>query len=238
MRSIAEHAMNDIGEFPLSSDMASSGYFPGDQIGGVINASAYRAFLLAEASIQFNEEKYWKRAERYINFVLHAQQSNGSWNYAAEKARDFIDHFHTCFILKALAKIEKATRHKGCRTAIEKGVKFYLEGLFDKKGLPKPFYKAPRLTVYRNELYDYAECINIGILLNGRFQELDRITYHVINDLLERWQKKDGSFRSRKLILGWDNIPMHRWGQSQIFRSLCLFLSSKTALSNINYRVM
>lgn len=232
MRSIAEHAMNDIGEFQISSDMASSGYFPGDKTGGVINSSAYRAFLLAQASIQFNEEKYWKRGERYLNFVLHAQQSNGSWNYAAEVARDFIDHFHTCFVLKALAKIEKATFHQGCHTAIEKGIKFYLEELFDKKGLPKPFSKAPRLTIYRNELYDYAECINIGILLRGRFQELDRKTNEVIEDLLERWQKKDGSFRSRKLIFGWDNIPMHRWGQSQIFRSLCLFLSSKVSMNN------
>jgi prenyltransferase beta subunit len=219
--------MNDIGDVQISSDMASSGYFPGDKIGGVINASAYRAFLLTKASIQFSEERYWERAKSYINFILRTQHPNGSWPYAAEGARDFIDHFHTCFVLKALAKIEKATLHKGCHIAIEKGIRFYLEELFDKKGLPKPFSKAPRLTVYRNELYDYAECINIGILLNGRFPELDRRTHHVIDDLIERWQKQDGSFRSRKLIFGWDNIPMHRWGQSQIFRSLCLFLTSK-----------
>jgi hypothetical protein len=134
--------------------------------------------------------------------------------------------------LKALAKIEKATGHKGCQRAIESGIRFYLKELFDQKGLPKPFFKAPRLTVYRNELYDYAECINIGILLRGRFEGLDRIIRHVVNDLLGRWQKKDGSFRSRKLILGWDNIPMHRWGQSQIFRSLGLFLESHTARNN------
>ena len=131
--------------------------------------------------------------------------------------------------MKALAKIEKATSNRDCRTAIEKGVKFYLAELFDEKGLPKPFSKAPRLTVYRNELYDYAECLNLGILLNGRFLELDDKTYHVLSDLLERWQKKSGSFRSRKLMFGWDNTPMHRWGQSQIFRSLCLFLDSESS---------
>jgi hypothetical protein len=227
MRSIAEHAMNDIGEFQVSSNIASSAYFPGDKVGGVINASAYRAFLLTEASIQFAEEKFWRRAERYINFVLHTQQANGSWPYAVDGARDFIDHFHTCFVLKALAKIEKATQHKGCQAAVDRGIKFYLKELFNKNGLPKPFSKPPRLTVYRNELYDYAESINIGVLLNGRLPELDRKTNRVIDDLLERWQKKDGSFRSRKLIFGWDNVPMHRWGQSQIFRSLCLFLCSK-----------
>ena len=90
------------------------------------------------------------------------------------------------------------------------------------KVLPKPFSRRPRLTVYRRELYDYAECINVGVLLKGRFPELDKIVSRVID--LKDWQKPDGSFRSRQLLLGWDNTPMHRWAQSQLFRSLCFFL--------------
>ena len=43
------------------------------------------------------------------------------------------------------------------------------------KGLPKPFSRRPRLTVYRRELYDYAECINVAVLLKGRFPALDNI---------------------------------------------------------------
>jgi hypothetical protein len=88
-----------------------------------------------------------------------------------------------------------------------------------------PFSKAPRLTVYRRELYDYAECINVAVLFQGRFPELERILTLVLTDLLQRWQKPDGSFRARELLVGWDNVPMHRWAQSQVFRSLCFFLS-------------
>ena len=36
--------------------------------------------------------------------------------------------------------------------------------------------------------------------------------------------KPDGSFRTRQLLLGWDNVPMHRWAQAQLFRSLCCLL--------------
>ena len=79
--------------------------------------------------------------------------------------------------------------------------------------------------MYRRELYDYAECINVGVLLSGRFPELDRIVSLVIGDVLQRWQKSDGSFRARELLIGWDNVPMHRWAQAQMFRSLCFFLS-------------
>ena len=81
------------------------------------------------------------------------------------------------------------------------------------------------MTVYRRELYDLAECINLAVLLQGRFPELDKTLSSVLTELLKRWQKPDGSFRARQLLLGWDNVPMHRWAQAQLFRSLCFFLS-------------
>jgi hypothetical protein len=226
MRSIAQHAMNDIEDFPVSRDIVSSGYFPGDRHGGVVNASAYRAFLLTDASCRFGDARYGARAERYLNFVLTSQHRDGSWPYSTEDTRDFVDHFHTCFVLKGLAKIEQAFPHDGCRIAIEKGVRFYIDGLFDQDGMPKPFFRAPRMTIYQNELYDIAECLNLGFLLRGRFPEMDRSTDRVLDELLSIWQKDDGSFRSRRLLLGWDDVPMHRWGQSQVFRSLCQLLNS------------
>jgi hypothetical protein len=115
--------------------------------------------------------------------------------------------------------------HDGVRRAIESGVAYYVRHLFDSDGLPQPFAKAPRLTVYRHELYDYAECINLCTLLGGRFPDLDDRLRTTLADLLRRWQKADGSFRSRQLLLGWDNVPMHRWAQAQLFRSLALLLS-------------
>jgi hypothetical protein len=143
--------------------------------------------------------------------------------------RSFIDHFHTCFVLKALAKIEALTDDSRCTEAIERGLDYYMQHLFDRQRLPKPFAQAPRLTVYRHELYDYAECLNLATLLRGRFPQLDGILIRVLRDVLDRWQKRDGSFRSRKLLVGWDNVPMHRWAQAQMFRSLAFLLTRLTS---------
>ena len=74
--------------------------------------------------------------------------------------------------------------------------------------------------MYRRELYDYAECVNLCVLLRDRIPEMNRLLKRVLDDLLARWVKADGSFRSRELWFGWDNVPMHRWAQSQMFRSL------------------
>jgi len=209
MHSIAEHAFRSYRDMETAPDTATCAYTPA-QYGpySVINASAYRAFLLTKAGIELSEPRYEEVARRNLNFVLASQNADGSWHYATNGERDFVDHFHTCFVLKALAKIEQLTGCTRCQSAIERGIRYYLRNLVDADGLPAPFSKRPRLTVYRHELYDYAECINLGVLLDGRFRELDGIVSGVTTDLLLRWQKPDGSFRARQLLLGWDNVPV------------------------------
>lgn len=225
MRSIAAHAFNGYRDIEVGPGAASCGYTPApDDPAGVINASAYRAFLLTKAGLELSEPRYMEAAERNLNFVLASQNSNGSWFYSTDGQRDFIDHFHTCFVMKALAKIELLTGSGKCRGAIDRGIGYYLKNLVDAQGLPVPFSKAPRLTVYRRELYDCAESINLATLLCGRFPELDRVLSNVAGELLAGWQKPDGSFRARRLLIGWDNVPMHRWAQSQAFRSFCQML--------------
>jgi hypothetical protein len=229
MQSIAEHAYADYKDIDTSPSASTCSYTPDprDSI-RVVNANAYRAFLLTSAALDFSDERYQQVAQRNLNFVLEAQNPDGSWYYATDGQRDFIDHFHTCFVLKALAKIEILTGSSSCRNAIERGVSYYVRNLFDDRGLPRPFSRPPRLIVYRRELYDLAECVNLGTLLRGRFPNLDHALAVALNDILTVWQRADGSFRSRQLLFGWDDTPMHRWSQSQMFRSLCQMLSVET----------
>ena len=223
LHSIAEHAFSDYHDLKISDDAASCSYTPDPKDPcGVVNASAYRAFVLTRAAKDFQDDRYAKVAERNLNFVMECQNSNGSWYYSIDGQRDFVDHFHTCFVMKALAKIEALTGNARCTKAIEKGIEYYVRNLFDEESMPKPFSRRPRMTVYKRELYDYAECINLAVLLRGRFPELDRILDRIVH--IGLWQKPDGSFRARQLFLGWDNTPMHRWAQSQFFRGLCFLL--------------
>jgi hypothetical protein len=223
LESIARHAAMDIKDFRTSETASSCSYTPFDE-GGVINAAAYRAFLLTSASQVLSKPEYSTIAERNLNFVLENQNPDGSWPYAMDGVRDFVDHFHTCFVMKALAKIHALTGYEGCDQALTRGVEYYLRNLFDEEGLPKPFSKAPRLTVYKRELYDCAECINLCLLLRDRFPQLEATLETVLKGILKDWIKPDGSFRSRRLHFGWDNVPMHRWGQAQMFRSFAFYL--------------
>ena len=238
LESSVRHVCMDIREVRVSDTASSCGYFPDDPSGGVVNAAAYRAFMLTSAAQVFGREEYWRIAERNLAFVLECQNEDGSWPYAMDGTRDFVDHFHTCFVMKALAKIHALTGHQATLDALARGVKFYVDNLFASDGLPRPFAKAPRLTVYKRELYDCAESINLCLLLRDRFPACQEKLETVVGGVLKDWIKLDGSFRSRQLMLGWDDVPMHRWAQSQMFRSLALYYREQRQVERVDTAVL
>ncbi|HEX9048066.1 MAG TPA: hypothetical protein VF988_13660 [Verrucomicrobiae bacterium] len=219
MTSAIRYATEDIQDQPYSGGGKTCSYMPEGEF-NVVNASAYRASMLASAAKFFGNDDWLRAAAANVDFVLAAQNADGSWPYAKDGVRDFVDHFHTCFVMKALAKIHAVTGEPRILAALAKGVDFYLKNLFGEDGMPRPFARAPRLTVYRCELYDCAECINLCVLLRKHFPPLENTLATVLDRITKNWVKSDGSFRSRKLIVGWDNVPMHRWAQSQMFRAL------------------
>ncbi len=230
MESIAHHVFTDYRDLETGFEAASCSYTPSSSDPClVVNASAYRAFLLAKAGIELAQPRYVEAAKRNIRFVASAQNADGSWPYAVDGRRGFVDHYHTCFVLKSLTKATRLIDSPEAERAIERGVGYYLGHLFDSTGLPRPFAHRPRLITYRRELYDYAECVNLSVLLREQFPALNQTLGRVVGDLTERWQRPDGSFRSRQLLLGWDQVPMHRWAQAQLFRSLCFLLVSGTS---------
>ena len=223
LESIVRHATTDIKDYKFSETAMTCSYTPHD-LGKVVNASAYRAGMLVQAANFLGQPELEKIAARNVSFVLETQKPDGSWPYAVDGVRDFVDHFHTCFVMKGLAKVYRLTGEARILEALKRGVEYYLKNLFSDDGMPRPFSKAPRLTVYKCELYDCAECINLCLLLRPEIPELEKTLQTVVSGILEHWIKPDGSFRSRRLILGWDNVPMHRWAQSQMFRALAFYL--------------
>ena len=79
--------------------------------------------------------------------------------------------------------------------------------------------------IYRRELYDLAEAVNLAVLLGEDFPKLREVRDRCVSEITGQWQLPSGAYRTRKLLVGWNNVPMHRWGLSIAFRSLCLFFA-------------
>ncbi len=86
-RSIAEFVFKDIKDTPTGDDSTAGSYTPYD-CGKVVNASAYRAFVLFEAARRFGVEAYADVAWKNLRFILQSQRSDGSWLYAIDNPRE------------------------------------------------------------------------------------------------------------------------------------------------------
>jgi hypothetical protein len=226
-RSIAKFVHDDLNDTPTSATAAAASYSPvvHDK---VINASAYRAFVLFDAAQRFDLARYREKAKKNLRFVLEEQQSDGSWLYAAGTRREsFIDHFHTCFVLKNLFKINRILDDDAVRKALHEGYAYYRQNLFWADGLPKSFSKEPRMQVTRLEMYDMAEAITLGVLLKDEIPDAYQLAGSLALRVCRQFQLPDGHFITRVYFGALRHkAAFLRWPQAQLFYALNSLLAA------------
>ena len=217
-RSIAQFVHKDLRDTPTSQDAAAGSYSPADS-SKVVNASAYRAMVLFEAAHRFQIEAYRQTAQRNLNFILQSQNQDGSWFYAVDHASDrFIDHFHTCFVLKNLAKINRRLKSDAVSGAVAKGYQYYRGALYNAAGLPKQFAIKPRAQIVQYEMYDFAEAISLGFWLRPEIPEALDVARRLAVMARERYQTVEGFYVTRVYKGGLKHkCPYLRWPQAQLF---------------------
>jgi hypothetical protein len=226
--SIARFVQKDLHDTPTSADAAAGSYSPNDH-SQVLNASAYRVMVLAEAARRFNEPRYEQTAQRNLNFILQNQREDGAWLYALDHPSErFIDHFHTCFVLKNLVKVNRRWNDVAITQAIVKGYEYYRRELFDAEGLPKSFTIQPRTQLVKLEMYNFAEAITLGALLRDTVPAAFAHAQELAKWLIAKHQLPDGHFTTRVYRGGWRHTyPFVRWPQSQIFYALTNLLRAE-----------
>ena len=112
MHSIARHALEDYPEVATSPNASSSYYKPGadDDSSGVINASAYRAFLLTSASVEFSNERYRADCRQKSEFCSASAKSR--WVVALLHGRDTNVRRSLSYMLCAESVGEDRGHHK------------------------------------------------------------------------------------------------------------------------------
>ena len=225
--SIADFALKDLKYTKMSNGTICSSYSPTKE-DIIINANTYRATVLMEAYELTGQIKYLRAANKNLDFVLSYQGDNGEWYYEAKPPEDnFIDNFHTCFVLRNLYRCYLANKDEQLLKAITKGYRYYVENLFYESGRPKHFSKAKYVKLRMHEMYDYAEGITLGVLLKDDIPgALDKAKW-LANDLIDNYQTKKGYFITRVTSLRTKHkVPYLRWPQAQLIYALTSLLKS------------
>jgi hypothetical protein len=220
-RSIARFVADDLRETPAGPGAAAGSYSPVDGT-KVVNASAYRAMVLIEASVRFGEERYRRKALENVAFILGSQRSDGSWLYEIDHRKGaFIDHFHTCFVLKNLFKVNAHLKSGEIAAAIRSGYSYYRKNLFDAGGIPRSFAINPRTQIVRLDMYNFAEAISLGVLLRDVEGDALDMATGLADVLCRTCQYPDGHFVTRVFAGGLrHSMPFIRWPQAQLFLAL------------------
>ncbi|MBL7999470.1 MAG: hypothetical protein JNL32_12640 [Candidatus Kapabacteria bacterium] len=238
--SIVKFAEKDLNETVIDHRSSSCSYSPIDST-LVVNANAYRSFLFMEAQNRFGSKRLRSKAICNLNFICDAQREDGSWWYALSSPSDaFIDNFHTCLVLKNLIKANIHLQSPDVWKSIERGYAYYQNHLFDSTGEPIPFATLQRANPVTREMYDYAEGINLGVLLTQFFPaELDTTgvrttaratSLRLASTILNDYQLPDGHFITKVNLKHIPNtVPYIRWAQSQILHALTRLLEYETA---------
>lgn len=157
------------------NDQLALSYAPIDEPRIVVNANAYACYahaLHGEDNPERSVEAF-DLAERLARFTVAQQQADGSWFYYADQnPGNFIDCFHTCFVLKNLMKAAKLSNQIGgiVSQAVVRGKKYLDLNFFDTKHhLAKRFTDRDIRDPYVWDIYDQAEYL--GVLVE--FGELD-----------------------------------------------------------------
>ncbi|HED14990.1 MAG TPA: hypothetical protein ENI62_15305 [Gammaproteobacteria bacterium] len=197
------HAMRE------SSDELALSYAPVDEPRVVVNANAYAAFAYALHARYGQEEvrdKARLKARKLVQWVVNQQQADGSWRYYADhETGNFIDCFHSCFVVKNLLKVSKLLSELSefIHPVTDKGWEYIKSELYNgDTGFCRRFAVRAQRDLFRLDLYDQAEYL--GLLVDfGLLNEAAEFATRV-----EKKFRKGDHWYCRIDILG------RRWGRN------------------------
>jgi hypothetical protein len=220
-----------VGEFfleqvPQTEDPPGAyfGYLPGDS-SPIHNSSLLVASLLARLAAAGGGERFAAPAAAAIRYATARQRSDGAWPYGERRNLDWVDGFHTGYVLDALLTCAEAgIGGAEAEESFTRGLAFYRRRLFDADGAPR---------YHADELYPIdAQCVSQGIQTLAIASRLDpgagEQAWRVFGFARERMLGPDGMplFQRRRR---WTNRTLHpRWVVAPTLLALVHLLGAGT----------
>ncbi len=226
-RSSCDFILKDINRTYLQSDFSNLesaicfSYTPLDKT-CTHNANLLAAELLARVSTLTNEEDLRGSSDKAVKFTTASQCPDGAWFYGLDASQQYVDSFHTGFVLVSLFNIMKYLDYandSGFRQMLLKGYNYYRKTFFEENGLPHYYHTR----VYPIDLH----CTAQGIITCLKFKEYDseavttaqKIAHWAIENM---WDDNKGYFYFQKTKYFTNKTPYLRWPNVWMYYALTL----------------
>ena len=115
----------------------------------VHNANLWGAYSLTIGGVIAGNSAWLELAHDATQFSLAAQHQDGSWAYGEASHHQFIDGFHTGYVLEALHRMDRVFPNPAVKTHISSGLNYYLSNFIEADGTAK-YYANSRYPIDAN----------------------------------------------------------------------------------------
>ncbi len=189
------------------------------------NTMIHNSNLLG-ASLLLNGNRFLKRKDiediihKSFKYTLNHQNEDGSWFYAEKKMQNWIDNFHTGFVLDSILKYYEFYPFSEVKEKLLKGFKFYRENFFEDWRIPKYYHDR----IYPIDIHSISQSL-ITLTKFQRFEDNSFLIKNVFNYMVDNfYSEKRGYFYYRKGKFFTNKIDYMRWSQGWSFKALSYLL--------------
>ena len=211
--------VNDLNLVVDTDDEACFSYTPLDQ-SIVYNANLLAGETLARVGAIERNKTFLELAKKAARFVIRRQRGDGAWPYGDAPNQQWVDNFHTAYVLSSLKTIAEHAPDamREIEPAIERGKTYWLNNFFLDDGTPK---------YYDNAIYpiDTHACA-VSIIGLCEFEDLANAR-KVAEWTAENMLDADGYFYYQIREGGVIKTPFMRWSQAWMSYALATLIEAE-----------
>ena len=218
-RSACNFVLNDLNRTYDKDGDFSFSYSPKDKT-EVFNASLLGTRLLCRVFSHTKESILIEESRKAVSFVCKHQQENGAWAYSPLPFHTWIDNFHTGYNLECLYTYQSVSEDFTFKSAIDKGLDYYLNTFFEDSGLPK-YYSNSKYPIDMHTSAQLIVTLKKMNILGEKKKLVDRVIGWSIENMFD---ENKGYFYYYKEKYFTIRIPYMRWTQAWMFLGLTHYL--------------
>jgi uncharacterized protein YyaL (SSP411 family) len=194
----------------------------------VYNANLLAAETLARVGATKNDKEYLSLAARAAHFVMRRQRRDGAWAYGEAENQQWVDNFHTGYVLMSLNAIasniadERTSQISNLRSeitiAVERGYAYWRDSFFLPDGTPKYYDDA----VYPIDIHACA----VAVIALCKFDDV-AMARRVAEWAAENMLDKDGYFYYQIRRSRTTKMSFMRWSQAWMAYALAVLIESE-----------
>lgn len=214
-KSACEHILADLEVVPDGKGACIS-YIPG-QRSLVHNANTLGGSLLARTYALTKKVEYVELAEKAMHYTAQYQLPNGAWYYGERQDLQWVDNFHTAYVLDCFQHYAVSTGDDRFTPQMLKGYHYWKDTFFLPDGTPR-YYDRKTLPI---DIQCSSQAIDTLVLFQVHDPEAVQQAGTVARWTIANMQDRSGYFYYRRYS-PWlvNKTPTLHWGQATMMCAL------------------